>query len=109
MSRNIKRARESWLNDGDDDHAADCALLCMLAHPCEERCALEGFCFRGITSPEVRASIEARLTRIERDIAELRWFTFDQLRDRALTRTQDDATAIRDNILPFAPVRGKSA
>jgi hypothetical protein len=110
VSIRIARARESWLNDGNDEHFGDAALLCGLGDlgRCGDgKCRLDGFCFRGLGSAEVRHNIERRLDQIEEDIRELMLLAFDQRRQLAIAKMRGEVLEIRSNVLPFVARRSE--
>lgn len=114
MSHDPKRARESWLNDGDDDHFGDAVLLCHM--PSSGRCYEVGtcqlgdrFCFRGFGSAEARRGIEQQLNRIEATLQEFLQLAFDQRRQLAINKIREDVQVVRDNVLPFGARRKTEA
>lgn len=113
MSKHIARARESWLNDGNDEHFGDAALLCQggdMSRCGDGKCRLDGFCFRGLGSAEVRRGIEARLTRIEAELNDLSQLVHAPHRRLPVAKMREEVREIRDNVLAFrAPTRPERA
>jgi len=68
-------ARESWLRSTNEDHVADAMFLCQGGDPGEcvsaSHCRMDGFCFRGLNSPEHRRHIEDRLAKLEKLVREI--------------------------------------
>lgn len=102
---NLRRARESWLADDNPEHFGDAMLLCRMpaSGSCSEgKCALDGFCFRGFGSAEVRFCIEKRLDNIEATLRELLELSFAERQRVAIEKINGDVRMIRDNVLQFA-------
>lgn len=104
MSRTLARARESWLSDDVPEHFGDAALLCQNGIDgcaANARCALEGFCFRGLASAEVRRGFHERLAVLEHEMNELRMLALPQRIEAARKKLDEQIADVRGVVLDF--------
>lgn len=108
--KRLTRARESWLADENPEHYGDAMLLCQMAASgsCGEdgHCKLDGFCFRGLASAEVRRGFEVRLALLEREMRKLMVCALPQRLDALAKIRQQELDDIKGVVLHF---RGKNA
>jgi hypothetical protein len=108
MARRAERlihAREQWLADGDAEHFGDAMLLCQMpaSGTCSKtgRCQLDGFCFRGLASAEVRRGFHERLAVMEVRLRELLLLALPQRIEAARKELEAQVSDVRGVVLHF--------